>query len=429
MKRLYTLTVALVITLFSLSAHFASASTTSSVILPNSDGNYLQFQPKTNGAAHYTMVNESLCNGTSNYNTATTVGLRDSYGTSIASIGNGALISQVGVVPCASLNTSGSATGSVFYRWNGADSTDKGNYKLTGTPPVQLTPTSTWPGLSLFKTSTSILEIGAALSAETGTNGMRLSRIATVLTYSLTVPTAPSSLVATDSSTTQINLAWNDNSSNELGFKIYRKLNNGPFSQVATTVSWNATSYNDTGLTADQTYSYEVIAYNSAGTSTSNISTAITYSTVPTAPSNLTAVTSSNNVVLTWADNSANEDGFKIERSTDNITYTQIATTTMNLGSSTTSYTDVAAAGTPYYYRVRAYNTIGNSAYTGAVEGIYTVIVSGIYSDTTWTPGNIYRLDNSLSVTTAKLTIQAGTIVKLGAGKGLSVTSSGVLSV
>src|SRR6266478_5292078 len=415
MKRLYTLTVALAIAFCSLSAHFASASTTSSVILPNSDGNYLQFQPKTNGAAHYT--------------TATTVGLRDSYGTSIASIGNGALISQVGVVPCASLNTSGSATGSVFYRWNGADSTDKGNYKLTGTPPVQLTPTSTWPGLSLFKTSTSILEIGAALSAETGTNGMRLSRIATVLTYSLTVPTAPSSLVATDSSTTQINLAWNDNSSNELGFKIYRKLNNGPFSQVATTVSWNATSYNDTGLTADQTYSYEVIAYNSAGTSTSNISTAITYSTVPTAPSNLTAVTSSNNVVLTWADNSANEDGFKIERSTDNITYTQIATTVTNFSSSTTSYTDVAAAGTPYYYRVRAYNTIGNSAYTGAVEGIYTVIVSGIYSDTTWTPGNIYRLDNSLSVTTAKLTIQAGTIVKLGAGKGLSVTSSGVLSV
>jgi len=428
MKRLYTLTVALAIAFCSLSAHFASASTTSSVILPNSDGNYLQFQPKTNGAAHYTMVNESLCNGTTNYNTATTVGLRDSYGTSIASIGNGALISQVGVVPCASLNTSGSATGSVFYRWNGADSTDKGNYKLTGTTPVQLSPTSTWPGLSLFKTSTSILEIGAVLSAETGTNGMRLSRIATVLTYSLTVPTAPSSLVATDASASQINLAWNDNSSNELGFKIYRKLNNGPFSQVATTVSWNATSYNDTGLTADQTYSYEVIAYNSAGTSTSNISTAITYSTVPTAPSNLTAVTSSNNVVLTWSDNSANEDGFKIERSTDNITYTQIATTVTNF-SSTTSYTDVAQGGTAHYYRVKAYSTIGSSGYASAVEGIYKVTVNGIFTDTTWTPSNIYYVNTALSVTGATLTIQAGTIVKFDIGQAISVTSSGILKV
>jgi len=90
MKRLYTLLATLSIACLSLSAHFASASTTSSVLLPKSDGNYLQFQPKTNGAAHYTMVNESLCNGTTNYNTATTVGLRDSYGISVTSIGDGA---------------------------------------------------------------------------------------------------------------------------------------------------------------------------------------------------------------------------------------------------------------------------------------------------------------------------------------------------
>jgi len=73
----------------------------------------------------------------------------------------------------------------VFYRWNGVDSADSGNYKLSGTTRVELTPTTTFPSLNLFKTSTSTPEIGAVLSAETGVHGMRLGRIATVLTYTL----------------------------------------------------------------------------------------------------------------------------------------------------------------------------------------------------------------------------------------------------
>jgi hypothetical protein len=307
MKRPYTLFVAVAIAFLLVSAHFASASTTSSVLLPKSDGNYLQFTPSATGSTHFTMVNESLCNGVTNYNTATTVGFRDSYGISVTSIGDGALISQIGVVPCASFNTGGgSATTSVFYRWNGVDSADSGNYALSGTTPKQLTPTTTFPSLNLFKTSTSTFEIGAVLSAQTGTHGMRLSRIATVLTYSLTVPAAPSSLAATEASSSQINLTWADNSNNELGLRIYRKLNAGSFSWVATT-TLNTVSYSDTGLTADQTYSYEVVAYNSAGTATSNIASAVTSSAIPTAPSNLTAVTSSSDVILTWADNSINE--------------------------------------------------------------------------------------------------------------------------
>jgi hypothetical protein len=36
----------------------------------------------------------------------------------------------------------------------------------------------------------------------------------------LTVPAAPSSLTATATSSTQINLSWTDNSNNETGFKI-----------------------------------------------------------------------------------------------------------------------------------------------------------------------------------------------------------------
>jgi len=341
MKRLFTLLAVLSVLLFALFASQSKATTTA-ILLPQSDGNYKQLTPLS-GSAHYAMVNETRCNGLTNYNSTGTISLsaRDSYGISVTSIGmgDGAIISQIDLISCGSLNSgTGSATSNMFYRWNGVDSADQGPHSVSGTTPVSLTPTTTISGLSLFKAATSTLEIGAVMTT-TGTKGFRLSRIATRLTYSLTVPTAPSALVATNISSTENDLTWADNSNNEIRFRIYRALNGGPYSQVATTTWWNVTSYNDTGLTADQTYSYEVVAYNSAGTSTSNISTAITYSAVPTAPSNLTAVTSSNNVVLTWADNSANENGFKIERSTDNITYTQIATTVTNC-SSTTSLPD-----------------------------------------------------------------------------------------
>ncbi|MGH7770599.1 MAG: InlB B-repeat-containing protein [Candidatus Binatia bacterium] len=67
---------------------------------------------------------------------------------------------------------------------------------------------------------------------------------------------------------------------------------------------------------------------------------------------------------LSWADNSNNEDGFKVERATGATgTFTQIALT----GANVTSLADSnATAGTNYCYRVRAYNTGGDSAYSNA---------------------------------------------------------------
>ena len=53
----------------------------------------------------------------------------------------------------------------------------------------------------------------------------------------------------------------------------------------------------------------------------------IAISVPPVAPSNLTATAASRSQInLSWKDNSNNEQGFKIERSTDNVNFTQIAT-------------------------------------------------------------------------------------------------------
>jgi len=84
---------------------------------------------------------------------------------------------------------------------------------------------------------------------------------------------------------------------------------------------------------------------------------------LPLAPTGLTATALSlNQIQLTWIDNSTNESGFKIERApTASGSWKQIGTVTMNV----TSYTSTGLApATTYYFRVRAYNSRGNSSYT-----------------------------------------------------------------
>jgi titin len=91
-------------------------------------------------------------------------------------------------------------------------------------------------------------------------------------------PNAPSNLTATDFSSSQINLSWTDNSSNETGFSIERCTGNGcsNFAQIAT-VGVNTTTFPNTGLSRNTWYRYRVRAFNGSGNSGySNIATAKT---------------------------------------------------------------------------------------------------------------------------------------------------------
>jgi len=82
------------------------------------------------------------------------------------------------------------------------------------------------------------------------------------------IPAAPSNLVATTSSSSQINLSWTDNSGNETGFKIERckGANCTNYAQI-NQVGANVTTFGDTGLTRNTTYRYRVRAFNADGNS------------------------------------------------------------------------------------------------------------------------------------------------------------------
>jgi hypothetical protein len=175
-------------------------------------------------------------------------------------------------------------------------------------------------------------------------------------------PAPPSGLTATPGACLKINLSWTDNSTNEDGFKIERSGDNITFTQIAT-VPANTTTYTAQQTQAGLRY-FRVRAYNINGNSPYSNS-ASSYSGVcptPRSPTNLTATAvSSSQINLSWTDNSNNETGFKVERSTDGTTFTQIAT----VGANVAMYVNIGLPPlTKYYYRVRAYNTGGNSAYS-----------------------------------------------------------------
>ena len=228
----------------------------------------------------------------------------------------------------------------------------EGNYQLL-----------TAAGATGSKTATASGDADAGNAHTLALNGITLTPL----------PTAPGNLTASAISTTQINLSWVDNATNESGYKIERKTGaGGTYAQIAT-VGANATSYNDTGLTTGTTYFYRVRATSSSGDSAySNEASATTLLSVPSAPSGLTATAiSGSQINLSWSD-VANETGFKIERKTGaGGTYAQIATT----GANVTTYSDTGlTAGTTYFYRVRATNASGDSSYSNETSA--TTVVS-----------------------------------------------------
>nr|WP_321401438.1 DNRLRE domain-containing protein [uncultured Desulfobacter sp.] len=166
-------------------------------------------------------------------------------------------------------------------------------------------------------------------------------------------PADPSDLdCVIDHQNRTIRISWQDNSDNERGFYLWRKLDSQFWDDISTpaaTLDFDVTSYTDAGLLPGL-YDYVVEAYNDYGSGESLEYQAELYA-IPQSPSNLIAQADSANrqILLSWVDNSDNEAGFVIE--TDNGGSWELLAA---VEADVNTYTHMSLADGTYTYRVYA---------------------------------------------------------------------------
>ena len=185
------------------------------------------------------------------------------------------------------------------------------------------------------------------------------SNVVSATTLSGTTDPTPGHLSATAIGSNQIDLSWSDNVGDVTGFKIERCEGKGcsNFTEIAT-VAANATSYQNSDLTALTSYSYRVRAYKESSMyGYSNIASATTSrSTVPpSVPKGVVAnAVSSSQISLSW--NSEAVDyraaGYNVYQYGERIGST-VGTSYRVKG---------LTANTQYCYSVQAFDNAGNSS-------------------------------------------------------------------
>ena len=193
-------------------------------------------------------------------------------------------------------------------------------------------------------------------------------------------PGQPTLTSATAQSDTAVALSWTAVST-ATGYEIERRLDSGSTWMAVDSVTANAATYTDVGLTEGTFYTYRVVATNAAGDSAPSVSQSVT--TLPAAPTGLIAtMISGGQVNLSWTNQSAVATIWRIDESTDGTNWSVfdfLSGSGVDNDSATGRFDD----STTYYFRICA--GIGNVGYsTYATVSVTTpnypdapVIVSG----------------------------------------------------
>jgi hypothetical protein len=156
------------------------------------------------------------------------------------------------------------ATGTVQYIYR-----QEAGTIATGTASIGITGAGTGAGNYLSLNNSGATPTVSSTAETTGIS----TKPATGQTYTFTppaAPAAPTTFSASAIAITSMTISWTDNSTNESGFYVYRSTDNVTFSLAGTVASTsvattgNIYSLNQTGLTANTTYYYNIVSFNEA---------------------------------------------------------------------------------------------------------------------------------------------------------------------
>jgi autotransporter-associated beta strand protein len=182
---------------------------------------------------------------------------------------------------------------------------------------------------------------------------------------------APSGVAVTQGTGTALAISWQA-VAGASGYVIERSADGVGFADVGTVAS-SATSWTDASLPVSMRFFYRVRATDESGRSAA--SAIVNAISRPIAVTNaaVTALTTSQ-LVLNWRDTSG-DSGYRIERSTDGVTFTQVATVGTNVPSYAASG---LAVGTNYWFRITPMTAYGDSVSTVISGSTRLQAVSGL---------------------------------------------------
>lgn len=236
----------------------------------------------------------------------------------------------------------------------------------------------------------------------------------------MTPVAAPNGLTAVPSSSTQIDLSW-DETAGEQGFNVLASTDGGSNFALQGSSAIHSTIFHATGLTPSTGYMFEVVAMGVGGASAASAPVSATTPVMPALASPVASATSNSTTqaVVTWIAPPGATD-YLIERSPNGVTnWVQAGT-----AAGTTQFVDgTVAVGTQYFYRVTASGPAGTSSpsnvvsvttLTAAPQGLAAHSISAAQVDLTWndvtseTGFIVERSPDGVSGWTQILTIAAG---------------------
>ena len=188
------------------------------------------------------------------------------------------------------------------------------------------------------------------------------------------VPPSPTAVTATISGAAplSVTVSWTNNApAGVTGFIVQKSTNN--FATISATFNTGlVTSYVDTLVRSNRTYYYRVVAVagatNTAYSAYSNVVSTTT--SAPAKPANLSAIATqagaTDSVALSWTETSANVGSFRLQMS-HNPYFTSFKS--YSIAGTAKSYTQTGLnRGVTCYYRIRAINGAGASAFSNIVR-------------------------------------------------------------